>query len=97
VEFIDAQIREIAEEVLKRNGNLIITADHGNAEKMFDEKENQIYTFHTKNPVPFLLASEKFKGKKLSSDGILGNIAPTILEIMETEKPKVMDKDSLLK
>ncbi|MFA6047820.1 MAG: 2,3-bisphosphoglycerate-independent phosphoglycerate mutase [Parcubacteria group bacterium] len=97
VEFIDEQIKEMAEEVIKRNGNLIITADHGNAECMFDAAANQPNTFHTKNPVPFLLASDKFKGKKLSSDGVLGNIAPTILEIMETEKPKAMDKNSLLK
>ena len=64
---------------------------------MFDEKTKQAYTFHTKNPVPFILASDKFKNKKLASDGILGNIAPTILEILEIEKPELMDKDSLLK
>ena len=96
-EILDKQIEILAKEVLKRGGNMIITADHGNAEDMFSEKMNQPNTFHTKNPVPFLLAGDRFKNKKLSGGGVLGNIAPTILEIMETEKPKAMDKESLLK
>ncbi|HRY82893.1 MAG TPA: 2,3-bisphosphoglycerate-independent phosphoglycerate mutase [Candidatus Moranbacteria bacterium] len=96
-EILDQQIEILSAEVLKRGGNLIITADHGNAEKMFDEKANQPYTFHTKNPVPFLLIGEKFKNAKLKGDGILGNIAPTILDILNIEKPKVMEKESLLK
>lgn len=96
VEILDEQIKEISEEVLKREGNIIITADHGNADCMFDFEMNQPYTFHTKNPVPFLLVGERFKGKKLSSGGVLGSIAPTILDILEVEKPKIMDKKSLL-
>ncbi|MFZ2975219.1 MAG: 2,3-bisphosphoglycerate-independent phosphoglycerate mutase [Candidatus Moraniibacteriota bacterium] len=96
-EILDQQIEILSKEVLKRGGNLIITADHGNAEKMFDEKENQAYTYHTKNPVPFLLVSDKFKDIKLKEGGILGNIAPTILDIMNIEKPKVMEKESLIK
>lgn len=96
-EILDQQIEILSKEVLRRGGNLIITADHGNAEKMFDEKANQAYTYHTKNPVPFLLVSDKFKDIKLKEGGILGNIAPTILDIMNVEKPKVMEKDSLIK
>jgi 2,3-bisphosphoglycerate-independent phosphoglycerate mutase len=95
-EVVDEQIKIIAEEVLRQNGNLIITADHGNAEDMFDFKVKQPNTFHTKNPVPFLLIGERFKHKKLSA-GILGNIAPTILDILEIEKPIVMKKDSLIR
>ena len=96
-EVIDQQVEILAKEIFKRNGNIIITADHGNAEDMFDEKANQPNTFHTKNPVPFLLAGERFKNKKLSAGGILGNIAPTILEILEAEKPEAMERESLLK
>ncbi len=93
---LDEQIKVLAKEILKRGGNLIITADHGNAEVMFDEKSKQANTFHTKNPVPFLLVSDKFKGVKLT-EGVLGNIAPTVLEILEIEKSSVMKKNSLLK
>lgn len=96
VEILDNQIEMLAEEVLKRDGNIIITADHGNAENMYDEKEKQPNTFHTKNPVPFLLVGKEFKGRKISDGGILGNIAPTILDILSKEKPKVMKKESLL-
>lgn len=94
-EVLDAQLEILAKEIFKRGGNMIITADHGNAEDMFDEKANQPNTFHTKNPVPFLLAGERFKHKKLAA-GILGDIAPTILEILEIEKPRAMERKSLL-
>ncbi len=95
--ILDDQINILTKEVLNRGGNLLITADHGNAEVMFDEVVGQANTFHTKNPVPFLLVGDKFKNKKFSTGGVLGNIAPTILEILEIEKPQVMKSDSLLK
>jgi len=96
VETLDRQIEALEKEVLKRGGNLIITADHGNADDMIDFESDQPNTFHTKNPVPFLIASEKFKDRKLRGDGVLGNIAPTILDMLKVEKPKAMKKDSLL-
>jgi 2,3-bisphosphoglycerate-independent phosphoglycerate mutase len=97
VEALDRQIKILAEEIIKIGGNLIITADHGNAEDMYDEDIGQPNTFHTKNPVPFILIGDKFKGIKLKNNGILGNIAPTILEILEIEKPKAMEKGSLFR
>jgi 2,3-bisphosphoglycerate-independent phosphoglycerate mutase len=96
VSFLDEQIRQIAKIVLKQGGNLIITADHGNADIMVDTSSDQPNTFHTKNPVPFLLVSDKFKKNKILSGGVLGNISATILEIMEMEKPRQMNKNSLL-
>lgn len=96
VEMVDVELGKIAKEILAEGGNLFITADHGNAEKMFDEATNQPDTFHTKNPVPFLAVGEKLKNRKLKTGGVLGNIAPTILEIMELKKPQLMNKESLL-
>jgi len=96
VEIVDDKLGKIAKEILAQGGNLIITADHGNAEKMFDEEANQPYPFHTKNPVPLLVIGENLKGRKLKSEGVLGNVAPTILEIMEIKKPYLMNKESLL-
>ena len=72
---------------------MIITADHGNAEKMFDNKTNQPYTAHTGSPVPFIVMK---KGLKLSNKGKLANVAPTILEIMGIGKPKAMTGESLI-
>ena len=97
VEFLDKQLEKLTSAVLKLKGNLIVTADHGNADDMIDFESDQPNTYHTKNPVPFLIISEKFKDKKLRDDGVLGNIAPTILDILDIEKPKLMDKNSLLK
>ena len=96
VEFLDEQIKTVVSEMLKLDGNIIITADHGNAEDMFDFEINQPNTFHTKNPVPLIVVSNSLKNKKLKNGGILGNIAPTILDIMQIEKPMLMDKESLL-
>ncbi|MFA5962211.1 MAG: 2,3-bisphosphoglycerate-independent phosphoglycerate mutase [Parcubacteria group bacterium] len=96
VEFLDKQIERLAKKVLELQGNLIITADHGNADDMIDFSSDQPNTYHTKNPVPFLIISEKLKDKKLRDGGVLGNIAPTILDILEIEKPKLMAKNSLL-
>jgi 2,3-bisphosphoglycerate-independent phosphoglycerate mutase len=95
VEFLDQQIKILSREVLRYGGNLIITADHGNADDMLDFKTDQMNTFHSKNPVPFILASKRFRDKKLKR-GVLGNIAPTILEVMGIEKPKLMKEKSLL-
>jgi len=96
VECLDKQIKILEKLVLEKNGNLIITADHGNADDMIDFDCDQPNTFHTKNPVPFLVVSEKFKNKKLRDGGVLGNIAPTILDILGIEKPKTMKEKSLL-
>jgi 2,3-bisphosphoglycerate-independent phosphoglycerate mutase len=96
VEFLDSQIGRLVPETLKSGGNVIITADHGNADDMADPDTDQPNTYHTKNPVPLLLVSDKFKDRKLKDGGVLGNIAPTLLDIMGIEKPKLMTKESLL-
>ena len=96
IEVLDAQIKLLTEEVLKREGTLIVTADHGNAEDMFNESINEANTFHTKNPVPFLLVDAKLRKQKLARGGVLGDIAPTILELFEKEAPLEMRRKSLL-
>jgi 2,3-bisphosphoglycerate-independent phosphoglycerate mutase len=98
VEFLDLQLGRLSEKIIKAGGNLVITADHGNAEKMIGVLEGKEvpHTFHTKNPVPFILAGEKWKKHKLSDNGVLGNVAPTILDLLEIEKPEKMRCDSLI-
>ncbi|TSD01970.1 MAG: 2,3-bisphosphoglycerate-independent phosphoglycerate mutase [Parcubacteria group bacterium Athens0714_25] len=98
VEFVDKQVARIAEKVFEKNGNIIVTADHGNADEMIDriDGEKRAHTFHTKNPVPFVIAGEKFFGMKLKKGGVLGNIAPTILDAMGVKKPKEIEKESLI-
>jgi len=95
VECVDKSLGKLYEELQKHAGNLIITADHGNADCMWDKKANLPMTFHTKNPVPLIIASDTHRRKRLASGGVLGNITPTICDIMKTEKLKEMSKKSL--
>lgn len=96
IEFVDNCLGKIIKEVFRRQAIAIVTADHGNAEKMIELETGEIFTGHTTNPVPFILVSDLYKKKKLS-EGILADVAPTILEIMEIEKPKEMTGKSLIK
>jgi len=72
----------------------MITADHGNAEKMLDH--GKPWTAHTLNKVNFILVANDVSEIKLKKDGVLGDIAPTILEIMGIKKPEEMERTSLL-
>ena len=91
VEAIDQCIGRVFDAVTRAGGLLIITADHGNAEKMIDENGG-IHTAHTSNPVPFLICEKSI----MLRDGILADIAPTLLEILGIEKPKEMTGRSLI-
>ncbi|MFO7807091.1 MAG: 2,3-bisphosphoglycerate-independent phosphoglycerate mutase [Candidatus Moraniibacteriota bacterium] len=98
IEIIDKQLKKIFKVVKKQKGTLIVTSDHGNADQMLTFDGERVFTFHTKNPVPFILASKdkRFEKIKLKNDGKLANIAPTILEIMNIKKPKQMLEKSLI-
>ncbi|KKP68462.1 MAG: 2,3-bisphosphoglycerate-independent phosphoglycerate mutase [Candidatus Moranbacteria bacterium GW2011_GWE1_35_17] len=98
VEYVDKKLAILWNEISKRKGHLIITADHGNADNMIDIVNGQEFpnTFHTKNKVIFSVLGGGFKNKELKIGGKLGNIAPTILEIMNLEKPAQMECNSLL-
>ncbi len=87
---VEKQAYALALATLMAGGECIITADHGNAELMFDEKGNKITT-HTTNPVPCIFVSEKRK-VKLLKNGSIANIAPTILKMLDIEIPKTMTK-----
>ena len=96
VETVDKCIAKLYKEIKKQNGTLVITADHGNADCMWDKKARLPMTFHTKNPVPFVVCADKLRGKRLKSGGVLGNIAPTLCDIMGIDKLKEMKLKSLL-
>ncbi len=96
VEAVDKSIAKIYKELSRLGGKLIITADHGNADCMWDKYAKLPMTFHTKNPVPFVVCSDELCGKKLSSGGVLGNIAPTLCDILEADKLKEMKLGSLI-
>ena len=91
---VDQCINEVVEAALNNGYNVLLTADHGNADFAVNANGTP-NTAHSLNPVPFILISEKCKSKKLK-DGILADIAPTILEIMGIEQPEEMTQKSLI-
>ncbi len=92
VESIDECLEKIYNKVEELGGTLIVTADHGNCEEMLDDNDN-ILTAHTTNPVPFIVTNKNIS----LVPGKLGDIAPTILELMNLEKPVEMTGVSLIK
>lgn len=95
-ETVDANLQDLVNLVLHKDGIICVTADHGNAEKMFDEEKNQPYTAHTTNQVPFILVSNNLQNAKLNN-GALCDIAPTILGLMKIKQPSLMTGKSLIK
>ena len=93
IEVIDTCVGKIFDKIIEKEGNLFIIADHGNAETMKDEN-GVPYTAHTSNPVPFcLVTKEKYK---LKEGGRLCDVAPTILKLMNIDKPELMTGQSLI-
>ena len=90
VETVDACLGRIELAVRTKGGAMLITADHGNAEMMIDPVSGGPHTYHTTNPVPFIVIAEDSKRFKLKSGGSLRDISPTILGMLGLPEPKEM-------
>lgn len=97
VEAVDEGVGKVVDAILKTEGRVLITADHGNAEEMWDDKNNMPHTAHTTNPVPCVLVGKDTAGMKLREGGRLADVAPTLLDLMGLEQPAEMTGESLLK
>lgn len=106
VEAVDRAIGKLTQTILEKDGAMIITSDHGNAEAMLYKSSGEQETRHNDNPVPFYLIGKEFERQRSDEDiesamkqssGLLSDIAPTILELMGIEKPPEMIGESLLK
>ncbi|HET9027528.1 MAG TPA: 2,3-bisphosphoglycerate-independent phosphoglycerate mutase [Trueperaceae bacterium] len=97
-EAVDAGLGIVLDAVAKRGGAAIVLADHGNAEKML-EADGKPHTAHTTNPVPCVLVSNDpdLAAVSLRSGGALGDVAPTILDLLGVEQPAAMTGKSLLR
>jgi 2,3-bisphosphoglycerate-independent phosphoglycerate mutase len=97
-ECVDRCVGAIVEATLKRGGSLVVTADHGNAEQMFDPATGSSHTAHTVYDVPLIVVGERFKGRKLKAPGHgrLADVVPTMLDMMGLTKPAAMEGESLL-
>ncbi len=96
IEAVDECLGKLYEKVKSIEGNLIVTADHGNADMMIDPVTKEPFTAHTTNPVPFILITPQGKKYKLKDGGALCDISPTLLELMKIEKPIEMTGESLI-
>lgn len=93
IEAVDECLGEIVDLILKKNGVAIITADHGNSDEVITLEGNPM-TAHTTNPVPVIVTRN---GIELRSDGILSDLAPTMLELLNISQPEEMTSKSLIK
>ncbi len=97
VHTVDTCVKQVVDTILGMGGAVLLTADHGNADRMLDT-DGSPFTAHTTNPVPVVLISEKHRaaGTRLREDGILADLAPTLLEMMGLPIPKEMTGKSLI-
>ncbi|WP_291578789.1 2,3-bisphosphoglycerate-independent phosphoglycerate mutase [Clostridium sp. UBA6640] len=95
IEAVDICLGKVANKILEMDGTLFITADHGNAEQMIDFSTGKPMTAHTINEVPFIYVSKE--AKELREGGILADIAPTMLKVMNLDIPSEITGKSLIK
>ncbi|WP_182201258.1 2,3-bisphosphoglycerate-independent phosphoglycerate mutase [Paraliobacillus salinarum] len=93
IETVDECLGKIVDKILEKGGQAIITADHGNSDEVVS-LDGTPMTAHTTNPVPVIVTKE---GIDLREDGILGDLAPTMLDLLNVAKPKEMTGNSLIK
>ena len=96
IEAVDAGVGEVMAAVEEVGGRALITSDHGNAEQMIDPVTGKPFTAHTTNPVPLLLYDKKSK-PHLPPGGVLANIAPTMLKLLDLKAPPAMTGQSLIR
>ena len=94
VETVDACAGKVIDAVLAKGGAVLLTADHGNADQMYDPDPEHPFTAHTTNPVPFLVAG--LGDVSLRKGGVLADIAPTMLKILELPQPEEMTGKSII-
>lgn len=95
VEVVDKALRRVEEAVRETGGNALITADHGNCERMQDYASGQRHTQHTSEPVPLVYIGTRDLALQ-ASGGILADVAPTLLDLMQIEQPPEMTGRSLI-
>ena len=96
VETVDTGVGRVVEATLAVGGGLLITADHGNAEQLIEYDTGKPFTAHTTYPVPLYLVVPQLAHVQFRTDGILADVAPTILQVMGIPQPKDMTGRSLI-
>ena len=95
VGVVDECVDKVLSKILSMGGGALLTADHGNADKMIAE-DGSPFTAHTTNPVPVVLVCDKYKGAHLRNGGVLADLAPTLLDMMGIPVPAEMTGKTLI-
>ena len=95
-QVVDGCLGQLVDKCLQVDGALIITADHGKAEAMISSETKQSITEHSANPVPFIVVSKIIANNKNLSEGVLADVARTMLKMLKIAKPKEMTGRSLI-
>ncbi|WP_077307697.1 2,3-bisphosphoglycerate-independent phosphoglycerate mutase [Terribacillus halophilus] len=93
IEAVDECLGKIVDKIIEKGGHAIITADHGNSDEVVT-MDDKAMTAHTTNPVPVIVTKE---GAELRSGGILADLSPTLLDLLDVKKPEEMTGSSLIK
>lgn len=93
VEAVDECLGKVVSAILDKSGKVLVTADHGNADKMFDPETKSVFTAHTTNPVPLIILGAGYLTLKR---GKLCDLTPTMLDLMNIEKPSEMTGESVI-
>ena len=96
-EIVDGCVQDLLDAVDTVSGHAVITADHGNSDQLWNPENDGPHTAHTLNPVEIVVYGGACKGRAIAEGGALGDIAPTILELMGLEQPEAMTGNCLLK
>ncbi len=95
-ETVDDCVRQVVEATVSAGGVALVTADHGNSDQMMDYDTGKPHTAHTTNLVPFIYVAQEKPDWRLAN-GLLGNVAPTVLELLGLEPPPAMSQKSLIR
>ena len=95
-EVVDECVGRIVEATLARGGSLVVTADHGNAEQMWNPEGDCPHTAHTNYDVPLMVVGERLRDAELRNDGRLADVAPTLLDLLGIEIPEAMSGRTLI-
>ncbi len=97
VHTVDECVKKVTDKILAMGGSALVTADHGNADQMVAADGVSPFTQHTTFPVPVILVSNEYKDAQLCDDGVLADLAPTLLAMMKLPQPKEMTGKNLIK
>ena len=96
-EIVDACVGDLLAAIDEVGGYAVITADHGNSDQLWNHKEEGPHTAHTLNPVELVVYSESYKDAQLAASGALGDVAPTLLKLMDLPQPEAMTGHCLIR